>query len=124
MAPRVIHTAQALVDEVVELGLEVDEGGGGRLFGEPAFEGLLEAFDLPAGRGVIGPGVLVGDVEGGEGGLELVAAAATAGRITLTGSTKRVNQWLISAPATTGTTTICTRLSSMPATSTGTVLPT
>ena len=52
------------VDELVELGLEFGEG---RCFGvlllEPAFEGLVEAFDLAAGGGVVGGGVDLGDSE-------------------------------------------------------------
>ena len=60
----------------VELGLELGEGVGGWLGGEPAFEGLVEAFDFAAGGRVVRSGVLLGDAEGGEGGLEAVAAAA------------------------------------------------
>ena len=68
-----------LVDELVEESLEFRQGGGGWLGGEPFLEGLLEAFDFAAGGGVVGAGVLLGDVERGEGGLESVAAAAVAG---------------------------------------------
>ncbi len=39
--------------ERVELGLEVGDRRGGWLGAEPAFEGLLEAFDLAAGGGVV-----------------------------------------------------------------------
>jgi hypothetical protein len=67
------------VGEGIEVGLEVGEGLGGGLLDEPAFEGLLEAFDFPAGGGMVGAGVLVGDPEVGQGGLEGVAAAAPAG---------------------------------------------
>ena len=67
------------LDEVVEQGLEVGEGLGWGLFGEPAFEGLLEALYLPAGGGVVGAGVLLADPEGGEDCLEGVAAAAATG---------------------------------------------
>jgi hypothetical protein len=35
------------LDEGVELGLQVGEGGGAGLVGEPFFEGLVEAFDAP-----------------------------------------------------------------------------
>jgi hypothetical protein len=68
-----------LVDEAVEVLLELGEGASGGLFGEPAFEGLLEALDFPAGGGVVGAGVLVGDPEVGQDGLEGVAAASAAG---------------------------------------------
>jgi hypothetical protein len=47
--------------EPVELGLELGEGGGWRLFGQPFLEGLVEAFDLAASLGVVGAGVLVVD---------------------------------------------------------------
>ena len=49
------------VAEPVELGLEVGEGGGGGLCGEPAFQGLVEAFDLALGLRVVGVAVLLGD---------------------------------------------------------------
>ena len=49
--------------EFVELGLQLGQGGGWALGSQPAFEGLLEAFDFAAGLGVAGPGVLVGDIE-------------------------------------------------------------
>jgi hypothetical protein len=69
-----------VVDEVFEQCLELGDGGG--LVGsgaEPAFEGLVEAFDFAAGGGVSGPGVLLVDAEAAEFGLEAVAAAAAAG---------------------------------------------
>ena len=50
--------------------------GGGWLLGEPAFEGLVEAFDLALGLRVVGVAVLLGDAEGGEEVFEGVAAAA------------------------------------------------
>ncbi len=59
-----------LVDEGVELGLEAGEISGAWLGGELALEGLLEAFDFAAGGGVVGSGVLLGDPEVGEGGLD------------------------------------------------------
>lgn len=40
--------------ESVELGLELDQGGSRGLLGEEALEGLVEAFDLPAGLGLSG----------------------------------------------------------------------
>ena len=48
------------VDEGVELGLQLGECGGAGLAGQPSFEGLLEAFDLAAGGGVVGGGVDLG----------------------------------------------------------------
>jgi hypothetical protein len=44
-------------DEVVELALEAGDGRRRRLGGEPAFLGLVEAFDFAAGLGVVGAGV-------------------------------------------------------------------
>jgi hypothetical protein len=41
--------------------------------------GLLESFDLAAGGGVVGPGVLLHDVQSAEFGLELGSATAAAG---------------------------------------------
>jgi hypothetical protein len=49
------------LDEGVELVLQVGEGGGAWLVGEPFFEGLMESFDFPAGGGVVGCGVDLGD---------------------------------------------------------------
>ena len=45
------------VGEGVELGLQLGDRGGGGLGLEPFFEGLVEAFDFPAGGGVVGGGV-------------------------------------------------------------------
>ena len=67
------------VDEGVELGLDVVEVGGFGLLLEPAFEGLVEAFDFPAGGGVVGGGVDLADSEVAEFGFEFVASAAAAG---------------------------------------------
>ena len=67
--------------EGVELVLEFGDGPGAWLGAEPSFEGLLEAFDLAAGGGVVGPGVLLGDLETGEFGLEAVASASSAGEV-------------------------------------------
>ncbi len=39
------------LDECVELGLQVGKCGGTRLADQPAFERLVEAFDLAAGVG-------------------------------------------------------------------------
>jgi len=67
------------VDEGVELGLEFGDGGGAGLAGEPFFEGLVEAFDFPAGGGVVRGGVDVVDAEAVEFGFEGVASAFAAG---------------------------------------------
>jgi len=42
------------VEEPVELGLKLGDGPGLGLAGEPAFEGLVEPFDLPARLGMRG----------------------------------------------------------------------
>lgn len=68
------------VGEGVELGLELGEGGGFGLFLQPAFEGLVEAFDFPAGGGVVGGGVDLADLQAAEFGFEAVASAAAAGQ--------------------------------------------
>ena len=72
---------------VVVLGPEpVDQAlqlvGGAGLLGlgaEPVLHRLLEAFDLAAGGGVVGPGVLLHDVQSAQFGLEVGSAAAAAG---------------------------------------------
>ena len=43
-----------VLTEAVELGLQVGQGAGGGLLAEVALEGLVEAFDLAAGLGVVG----------------------------------------------------------------------
>ena len=50
-------------DEAIDLVLEGLDGVGGVSGGEPALEGLLEAFDLSAGGGVVRAGVLLFDLE-------------------------------------------------------------
>jgi hypothetical protein len=67
-------------DEAVELGLELFLGGWGVLAGEEPFEGLVESFDLAAGLGVVGPGVLGGDPEGQQLGLHGSAVVASGRR--------------------------------------------
>ncbi|HTQ16547.1 MAG TPA: hypothetical protein VML93_04205 [Mycobacterium sp.] len=42
------------VDEGIELGLQVGQGGGAGVCVEPSFEGLVEAFNLAAGGGLSG----------------------------------------------------------------------
>ena len=51
------------VDELVEQCLQLDDGGRDGVGGEPAFECLVEAFDLAAGRGMVLPAVLLDDAE-------------------------------------------------------------
>ncbi len=51
------------------------------LLGEPAFEGLVESFDLALGLGVAGVAVLLGDSEEGEEVFEGVLPAAEAGGV-------------------------------------------
>lgn len=65
--------------EPVEECLELGEVLGGGLLVEPAFEGLLESFDLPAGGGMVRSAVLLDDAESSEFGFERVASAAPAG---------------------------------------------
>src|SRR4051794_11897912 len=68
------------LDEDVEQCLELGDSGGLCGVGaQPLFEGLVGAFDLPAGGGVIGSRVLLADTECSKFGLEAVAAPASAG---------------------------------------------
>ena len=67
------------VDEVVELGLQLGDGGGAGLVAEVLFEGLVEAFDLAAGGGVIRGGVDLDDAQAADFVLECVAATFAAG---------------------------------------------
>jgi hypothetical protein len=62
--------------ELVELGLQAADSDGGVLSGEPFFQGLVEALDLAAGLRVVGPGMAVGDSQGGELAFERDPAAA------------------------------------------------
>ncbi len=65
--------------EFVELVLEVFDGVGGGLGGQPLFEGLLESFDFPAGGRVVGSAVFLEDAQVGEGAFESVEAASATG---------------------------------------------
>ena len=67
--------------EGVELGLQLGHGGGGWLSGEPAFQGLLEAFDFALGLGMAGMAVLLRDAEVGEQVFKAVAATGEAGGV-------------------------------------------
>jgi hypothetical protein len=51
------------VTELVELGLELVEGGGSWMSSEPFLEGLVESFHLALGLGVIGAAVTVVDAQ-------------------------------------------------------------
>jgi hypothetical protein len=65
-----------LVDERVGQGLQLGDGAGlDGLSAEPLLQGLLEPFDLAAGRGVVGSGVLLHDAQAAE--LDLQGGAAT-----------------------------------------------
>ena len=68
-----------VLDEGVELGLQLGDGGGAGLVGEPFFEGLVESLDLAAGGGVVGGGVDLGDSEAAQFVFEAVASAFAAG---------------------------------------------
>ncbi|MDR6867349.1 hypothetical protein J2Y69_001950 [Microbacterium resistens] len=65
------------VELLLQLGVRVGAGSGG----EPAFQGLVEAFDLSLGLRVVGGAVLLSDVQCGEDVFEGVAAAAVAGGV-------------------------------------------
>ncbi len=76
MRPSVV----VLVAEAVEEGLQL--GGRGwldRLGAQPLLHGLLEAFDLAAGGGVVGVGVLLHHVQAAQFDFEAGAPAAAAG---------------------------------------------
>jgi len=62
--------------EGIQLGLQPGGGGGGVLAGEPVLEGLVQAFDLPAGLRVVGAAVAEGDPQRGEFALKGDPAAA------------------------------------------------
>ena len=51
------------LDEGVQLGLQFGDGGGAGLAGKPFFEGLVKAFHLAAGGGVVRGGVDLGDAQ-------------------------------------------------------------
>lgn len=63
--------------ESVQLALELFDGRGGFLGGEPIFLGLLQAFDLPAGLRVVPAGVVLPDPALAEFDLEGDAPFAT-----------------------------------------------
>ena len=67
--------------ECVELLLQLGDGRGGCLSGQPSLEGLVEPFDLALGLRVVGCAVLLADVQDSEGVFERVAAAAVAGSV-------------------------------------------
>jgi hypothetical protein len=57
--------------EGVQQGLELGESGGlVRLRAEPLLEGLLEAFDLALGLGVVRLAVLLGDAQAAQFGFQ------------------------------------------------------
>ena len=84
------------LDEGVDQRLQLaDRGRLDRLGAQPLLQGLLEAFDFAAGGGVVGSGVLLGDVPVVELLLESVAASAAAdagqGRIGLFEQTRVIS---------------------------------
>ena len=68
-----------VVFEVVELPLEPSQVLGRRAGGEPAFEGLVEAFDLALGLGVVGAAVALLDAVLEQRDLEAVGGFRVAG---------------------------------------------
>jgi hypothetical protein len=64
--------------EGVQLGLQFGDSDDCWLSSEPAFQGLVEAFDLALGLGMA---VLLGDAEAGQWVFEAVAAAGEAGGV-------------------------------------------
>jgi hypothetical protein len=60
--------------EVVEQGLHGGDGGGPGSAGQPAFEGLVEAFDFALGLGVSGVTVFLSDAQTGQQAFEVVVA--------------------------------------------------
>src|ERR1035438_3631464 len=68
-----------VADEVVDLPLELGDGGSRVLLAQPPLQGLVEPLDLALGLGVVGLAVLDGDTQGGELGLEAAAAVAELG---------------------------------------------
>ena len=62
-----------VLDEGVDVGLQLVDGGGGQLGAEPFLHCLLEAFDLAAGGGVVGSRVLLANAALHEFGFEAVA---------------------------------------------------
>ena len=67
--------------EPVELGLQLEDRGGGGLLGEPAFLGLMEAFDLALSLRVVRFAVLLFHSEHGQEVFEGVTAAAVSGGV-------------------------------------------
>ena len=66
-------------DEAVELGLELADRSRGGLLGQVLLQCLVEALDLPAGLGMVGPGVLECDAEREQLRLHGAAPVAVAG---------------------------------------------
>ena len=67
--------------EGVHLGLQFGDSGGCWLSSEPAFQGLVEAFDLALGLGMAGMAVLLRDAEAGQQIFKAVPTAGEAGGI-------------------------------------------
>ena len=60
--------------EVVQQGLHCGDSGGAGSRRQPAFEGLVEAFDFALGLGVFGVAVFLGDAQAGQQTFEVVVA--------------------------------------------------
>src|ERR1700733_9367581 len=62
--------------EGVGQGLPLVDVGGAGSWGQPAFEGVVEAFDLALGLRVSGVTVFLGDAQTGQQALEVVVAVS------------------------------------------------
>ncbi|KQV07337.1 hypothetical protein ASC63_08540 [Leifsonia sp. Root112D2] len=67
--------------EPIELVLEVGDGVGGRLFSEPEFECLMEAFDLALGLRMVGVAVFLRDAQARQQVFERVLPAGETSRV-------------------------------------------
>jgi hypothetical protein len=74
----VVAAGVVVVAVGVQQGLQLVQGGGGGLGGEPALEGLVVAFDLAAGLRLTGQSRLILWITSGRGGRELPGFAAGA----------------------------------------------
>ena len=69
------------VDEAVDLGLELGQGGRGRFLAQPHLQRQVVALDLALGLGMVGPAVFEDDPEGGQLDLHAGVGAPVGGRI-------------------------------------------
>ena len=75
----VLASVVVVVGELVQQCLERGQGRRGRAGVQPVLEGLVEAFDLALGLGVVRGAVLLRDAEGGQLDLEGVGSVAESG---------------------------------------------